>query len=150
DWVEPIKTSYRGSDVVELPPNNQGLASLVALNIAENFPLDKMQYQSANYLHCLIEAMKLAFADVYAYVADPREPINLDALLSKHYARRRREEIKHDQAIVARPGSLAPDSDTVYVAVVDERRNVVSMINSVFKLFGSGITVPGAGLVLQN
>ncbi len=150
NWVEPIKTSYRGFDVAELPPNNQGLAALMALNIAEGFALNKMPFQSAEYLHCLIEAMKLAFADAHAYVADPREPIDLDVLLSKQYARQRREEVKPDKAAVARPGALPPPGDTVYIAVVDEQRNVVSMISSVFKLFGSGITVPGTGLVLQN
>ncbi len=150
EWVEPIKTSYRGFDIVELPPNNQGLAALIALNIAEGFPLKEMEYQSADHLHHLLEAMKLALADAHSYVADPREPINLDELLSKRYAVQRRNEIKSDSAVIARPGFQPPAGDTVYVAVVDEQRNVVSMISSLFKLFGSGVTVPSTGLVLQN
>jgi len=150
DLVEPIRTSYRGFEVVELPPNNQGLAALLALNIAEGFPFAEMELHSADRLHYLIEAMKLGFADAQAYIADPREPIDLETLLSKQYAARRRGEIRADKTVAARPGLSPSSGDTVYVAVVDERRNVVSMISSVFKSFGSGVTVPGTGLVLQN
>jgi gamma-glutamyltranspeptidase/glutathione hydrolase len=149
DLVEPISVSYRGCDVVELPPNNQGLAALIALNLAEGFQLNTLQLHSADYLHCLIEAMKLGFADAHAYIADPREPIHLETLLSKQYAAQRRSEIRADKSIIARPGLSSP-GDTVYVAAVDEQRNVVSMISSLYKAFGSGVTVPGTGLALQN
>jgi gamma-glutamyltranspeptidase/glutathione hydrolase len=150
DWVEPIKTSYRGYAIVEMPPNNQGLAALIALNIAEGYQLNEMEHHSTAYLHCLIEAMKLALADAQAYITDPREPIRLIELLSKPYARQRRAQINPGRAVASKPGLLPEQSDTVYVAVVDEQRNVVSIISSLFKAFGSGITVPGTGLLLQN
>jgi gamma-glutamyltranspeptidase/glutathione hydrolase len=150
DWCAPIKTTYRGQEIVELPPNNQGLAALIALNLAEGFPLLEMRHHSTAYLHTLIEAMKLALADAHAYIADPDEPIQLSALLSKQYAAQRRAEVSDLKALAAQPGTLPPNGDTVYVAVVDEQRNAVSLISSLYKAFGSGITVPGTGLLLQN
>jgi gamma-glutamyltranspeptidase/glutathione hydrolase len=151
DWVEPIKTSYRGYDVIEMPPNNQGLAALIALNIVEGYRLCEMQHNSSEYLHCLIEAMKLALADAQNNVADPNEPVQIDNLLTKNHAQERRIQINP----VSGQGTLDRNAenehgDTVYVAVVDEQRNVVSMISSLFKAFGSGVTVPETGLLLQN
>lgn len=149
DWVEPITTCYRGHDVVELPPNTQGLLALMALNIVEGFPLTQMGHHSVDYLHSLIEAMKLALTDAQTYIADPDEPLPLSKLISKSYAQTRRTQIYPTQPLI--PVTLPPYSgDTAYVAVVDEQRNVVSMISSAYKLFGAGITVPGTGLVLQN
>lgn len=150
DWVEPIETSYRGYDVVEMPPNSQGLATLVALNIVEGYRLSEMEHNSAQYLHCLIEAMRLALSDAQSHVADPAEPIDLKELISKQYAQRRRAQIDPNRACDAGARARCLQSDTVYVAVVDEQRNVVSMMSSLFKAFGSGITVPHTGLLLQN
>lgn len=149
DWIKPLITSYRGHEVVELPPNTQGLSALIALNIVEGLPLAEMGHHSVDYLHNLIEAMKLALTDAQRYIADPNESLPLIELVSKSYAQTRRCEIHPMQALIpATPPRYS--GDTVYVAVVDEQRNVVSMISSVYKLFGAGITVPGTGLVLQN
>jgi gamma-glutamyltranspeptidase / glutathione hydrolase len=150
NWVEPISTSYRNCDVVELPPNNQGLAALLALNVLEGISLSAMKPQSADHLHCMIEAMRLGFADSDAFIGDPREPINLPFLLSKSYAESRRCSVRMDSAVQARSGEMPPAGDTVYVAVVDKDRNVVSMISSIFKSFGSGVTIPKTGIVMQN
>jgi gamma-glutamyltranspeptidase / glutathione hydrolase len=150
DWVEPIATSYRGYEIAEMPPNTQGLAVLIALNILEGYNLSEMGRDSDAYLHCLIEATKVALADTRIHVADPGEPIETARLLSKLYAEGRRGEISQTRAAISPGTLLASQSDTVYVAVVDEQRNVVSMISSLFKSFGSGITVPGTGLLLQN
>ena len=151
DWVEPIKTSYRGYDVIEMPPNNQGLAALIALNIVEGYRLCEMGHNSAEYLHCLIEAMKLALADAQNNVADPNEPVQIDNLLTKNHAQERRIQINPDSGKSTFDRNAGNEhGDTVYVAVVDEQRNVVSMISSLFKAFGSGVTVPKTGLLLQN
>lgn len=151
DWVEPIKTAYRGYEVIEMPPNNQGLAALIALNIVEGYRLFEMTHNSSQYLHCLIEAMKLALSDAQNNVADPDMSTSIDRLLSKEHARERRAQIdihKTRNLVEENAGNIS--GDTVYVAVVDEQRNVVSMISSLFKAFGSGVTVPGTGLLLQN
>ncbi len=148
DWVQPITSSYRGYDVFEMPPNNQGLTALLALNIAEGFNLAQMGHGSAEHLHTLIETTKLALADARAHIADPHETIPLEELLSKRYAQERRALI--DPGRTGRPVSGILPGDTVYIAVVDEERNVVSMITSLFNAFGSGITAPGTGLLLQN
>jgi gamma-glutamyltranspeptidase/glutathione hydrolase len=148
-WVEPIGTSYRGTTIYELPPNTQGLVALLALNIIEGFDLKKMGRDSVEYLHVLIEVMKLAFADGRRYIADPDfEEIPLQALLSKDYAAQRRDLIRERALPAAEPGS--PEGGTVYVTVVDEERNVVSFIESIFMPFGSGVTVRDTGIILQN
>jgi gamma-glutamyltranspeptidase / glutathione hydrolase len=148
DWVEPISTNYRGVEVFEMPPNTQGLAVLLALNIVESYDLSNLEHNSAEYLGCLINAMKIGLIDSQEHIADPREAIDLQRLLSKEYARQRAADFSGASAPL--PAALSPSGDTVYVAVVDEERNVVSMISSLFKAWGSGITVPGTGLLLQN
>jgi gamma-glutamyltranspeptidase / glutathione hydrolase len=151
DWTEPIKTDYRGYDVVEMPPNNQGLAALIALNIVEGYPLSEMGHNSPQYLHYLIEAMKLALADARDTIADTSEGLALDYVLSKEYAKHQRTLISAQRAKPAVTRSVDSEpGDTVYVVAVDEQGNAVSMISSLFKAFGSGITVPETGLVLQN
>ncbi|CAN5772147.1 gamma-glutamyltransferase [soil metagenome] len=151
DWVEPIKASYRGYEVIEMPPNNQGLAALIALNIVEGYRLFEMTHNSSRYLHCLIEAMKLALSDAQNNVGDPDVSTQIDSLLSKDHAEELRAQIDtHKSGNVGGENSEDISGDTVYVAVVDEQRNVVSMISSLFKAFGSGVTVPGTGLLLQN
>jgi gamma-glutamyltranspeptidase/glutathione hydrolase len=150
EWVKPLVSPFHLYEVVEMPPNTQGIAALVALNIVEGCALPEMGHNSPEYLHSLIEAMKVALTDVRNHVADPQEDIPLEDLLSKQRA----ENLRRQIAATARGYAAAIDdrdhTDTVYVAVVDEQRNAVSMISSIYKAFGSGITVPGTGLLLQN
>ena len=157
DWDEPISTDYRGVTCWECPPNGQGIAALEALNIAEGFDIAKMEPQGVSRYHHLIEAMRLAFADAYRYVADPRmADVPAGALLSKEYAADRRDLIDPERAMRHAPhgditGFGPPgQGDTVYVSVVDGQGNACSFINSVYINFGSGLVVPGTGIVLQN
>ena len=150
-WVEPIRTSYHGYEVLQIPPNGQGLGVLMMLNILEGFPLDTMDRTSAEYLHLLIEAKKLAYADLYKYVADPEQAnIPLKELLSKDYAESRRAMISADQAAtVANPG-LPVGHDTVYLTTIDSDGNACSFINSLYHGFGSHIVGGDTGILLQN
>ena len=152
DWDEPIHTDYRGTRVWECPPNGQGLAALMALNIAEGFDLPVTGAQTAETYHCLIESMRLAFADAFRYVADPRAvDVPIERLLSKQYATHRRAAIRPDAAMVdVTYGNPEGNADTVYVTAVDAEGNGCSFINSVFHSFGSGLVVPSTGIVLQN
>ncbi|MCC6363332.1 MAG: gamma-glutamyltransferase [Bryobacterales bacterium] len=148
EWVTPLSTDYRGWRVLELPPNGQGLAALVMLNIMERFTFHSPF--SADDLHIKIEAMKLAYADVEAYVGDPRfasQPVT--QLISKPYAAARAKLIQPTANCSAAPGMPA-GSDTTYLAVVDKEGNVASWIQSVFSLWGSGVVVEGMGFPLQN
>jgi len=151
-WVTPIKTNYRGYDVYECPPNSPGLVTLLAFNILEGYDLRSRGHNSAEYLHLLIEAVKLAFADANRYVADPDfVDIPLEHLLSKSYAGQRRLLIDANKAKQkVDPGILAPGGDTVYLAVTDGGGNSVSFINSLYEPFGAGIVVDGTGICLQN
>jgi gamma-glutamyltranspeptidase/glutathione hydrolase len=178
DWVEPISTTYRGYTVCELPPNNQGFVALEILNILEGYDVRAMGHNTAEYLHVYSEAKRIAFADRAAYLADPDYvPAELLALLvSKSYAGERRVEIDLQRAAEryepAAPAGLSyvgrgPLSrvtgqsgrvdtgadrrgDTVYLAAADRFGNVVSLINSLFDSFGSGVVVPGTGIVLHS
>jgi gamma-glutamyltranspeptidase/glutathione hydrolase len=151
EWVEPIKTDYRGYSVLELPPNGQGITALIALNILEGFDLAAMAYGSAEYFHLLIEATKQAFADRNRYVADPAyAKVPVQGLLSKVYAAARRQEIAPNRAGDYAPGDPLPFGNTVYVTCVDRDRNVVSLINSLFTGFGSGVVAGDTGICLQN
>ena len=151
-WVTPISTNYRGYDIYECPPNGQGLVALLALNILESYDLPSLGHNSSEYMHLLIETVKLAFADASRYVADPDfVDIPLEQLLSKSYAERRRQLIdmnKAGQEVAA--GVPDTDGDTVYLAVTDKEGNSVSFINSLYQGFGSGIVVEGTGICLQN
>src|SRR5579862_3573662 len=151
EWVEPISTRYRDWTVYELPPNGDGVAALEMLNIMEQFPADPAGANSPGELHHRIEAMKLAYADVKAYDGDPRfSKIPVDELLSKERAAKRAKLIdpEHANCTVA-PGALGT-SDTTYFSVVDREGNILSIIQSNYSTFGSGITVDGMGFVLQN
>jgi gamma-glutamyltranspeptidase/glutathione hydrolase len=151
EWVEPIRTDYRGHTVLELPPNGQGITALVALNILEGFDLPAMEYGSAPYYHLLIEATKQALADGNRYVADPAcADVPVEGLLSKAYAASRRREIALNRAGDYAAGDPVPFGNTVYVACVDRERNVVSLINSLFAWFGSGVVAGDTGICLQN
>ena len=151
EWVEPISTTYRGWKVYELPPNGQGMAALEMLNILEQFPPAKEGPLSAEELHKKIEAMKLAYADLARYNADPRfAKIPVDGLLSKDYAKQRAALINSQKANCETDAGRPPASDTTYLTAVDREGNIVSLIQSNFSGFGSGITVRGMGFLLQN
>ena len=152
DWDEPISVDYRGVTCWECPPNGQGIAALEALNIAEGFDIGAMGAQSPDAYHHLIESMRLAFADAYRYVADPRVvDVPTAQLLSKEYAAQRRELIDRRKALMTAPyGQPIPGGNTVYVSAVDGQGNACSLINSVFSDFGSGMVAPGTGIVLHN
>ncbi len=153
DWVEPVSTNYRGFDVWELPPNGQGIAVLQMLNILEGFDLRAMGHNSARYLHHLIEAKKLAFEDRARYYADPAfSPIPVSELISKRYAEARRALLNPQRAAKSYPAGdpLHETGDTVYLTVADSDRNMVSLIQSNFNGFGSGLVPDGTGFGLQN
>jgi gamma-glutamyltranspeptidase / glutathione hydrolase len=151
EWVEPISTTYRGWKVYELPPNGQGMAALEMLNILEQFEPAKDGPLSLEELHKRIEAMKLAYADLARYNADPRfAPVPVAGLLSKEYARQRAQLIDPQKANCDIQAGVPPSSDTTYLTAVDREGNIVSLIQSNFSSFGSGITVRGMGFALQN
>jgi gamma-glutamyltranspeptidase/glutathione hydrolase len=147
-WVEPISANYRGYDVWEIPPNGHGIAALMALNIAEGFDFGGSRELEDHY-HLQIESMKLAFADAARYVADPSYmTVSAADLLSRAYAAERRKLIGKTAMT---PSHGAPGrGGTVYLAAADGEGNMVSMIQSNYMGFGSGLVVPGAGVALQN
>jgi len=151
-WVEPIWSDYRGCRVYELPPNGQGITALEMLNILEGYDIARLKHNSPEYLHILTEAKKIAFNDRDRYITDPDfEKIPVDMLLSKDYAGKRREEINFDRARVDFvPALCNRGSETVFLAAVDEQRNAVSFISSLYTPFGSGMVADGTGIILQN
>jgi gamma-glutamyltranspeptidase / glutathione hydrolase len=151
EWVEPISIDYRGWKVYELPPNGQGMAALEMLNIMSNFQPDKDGPQGAIEMHKKIEAMKLAYSDLYRYNADPRfAKVPVQGLLSPEYGARRSALIDPERAN-CNPGPGHPaTSDTTYLTAVDKEGNIVSLIQSNYSAFGSGVVVNGMGFPLQN
>ena len=151
-WETPISTTYRGYRVWECPPNGQGLAALLALNLLEGYPISEMQPKSTALLHLMIEAMRLAFADTRWFAADPAtNPAPLVALLSKAYADERRNLINPEQAAIDQiHGTPTSGSNTVYLTVVDGQGNACSFINSNYMGFGTGMVPKGWGFTLQN
>ena len=151
-FEEPISVSYKGVDVHEIAPNGQGITALIALNILEGLDLRAMGHNTPQYLHALIEALRLAFADARYYVADSSVvPVPTEALLKKAYAAERRKLIDpahalHDPA----RGSPAVSSDTVYFTVTDNDGNACSFINSNYMGFGTGLVPRNCGFTLQN
>ncbi len=151
EWVEPISIDYRGWRVYELPPNGQGMAALEMLNIMEASPASAEGPFSPAEIHTRIEAMKLAYSDVYRYNADPRTcAVPVQQLLSKEHARERASLIDPQRANGQVSAAEVTGSDTTYLTVADREGNIVSWIQSIFSNFGSGITVEGMGFVLQN
>ena len=151
EWVEPICSPYREYEVCELPPNTQGLTVLEMLNILEGFDVKALGHNSADYIHLLVEAKKIAFEDRDTYVSDPRRAdVPLDRLVSKEYARERRQLIQLNRAMRSPQPGQSPGGDTVYLTVVDAERNAVSFINSLFHSFGSGLVAGNTGIVLHN
>ena len=176
-WVDPVSTNYRGYDVFELPPNGQGIATLQILNILEGFDLKSMGRNSAETLHAMIEAKKIAWADRAKFYADPEfAKIPLAGLLSKEYAAERRKLIDPGHAAkaveagmpLANGAGLQPtreprqdstatpkrspvdDGDTIYMCTADDEGNMVSLIQSNYRGMGSGIVVPGLGFMFQD
>ncbi len=166
DWVEPISTSYRGYDVYEMPPNTQGFVALEMLNILEGFDLASLGHNTPEYLHLLIEAKRIAFADRNAHLADfdSVPPDVMRTLLSKEYAAQRRKEIDPKHAAESykpwsrQDGPRAPSADrsarglgdTVYLTAADGQGNVISLIQSLFSSFGSSVVAGDTGIVLHN
>jgi gamma-glutamyltranspeptidase / glutathione hydrolase len=151
EWVEPISTTYRGWTIYELPPNGQGMAALEMLNIMETSPPSPDGPLSVTELHKKIEAMKLAYADLGRYNADPRfAKVPVKGMLSKDYAQQRAKLIDPAKANCEVAAGTPPFSDTTYLSVVDREGNIVSLIQSNYEAFGAGIAVPGMGFVLQD
>jgi len=150
DWVEPASQRYRDLRLHEIPPNGQGIAALMTLGMLEHFDLASLPPESSETLHLQIEAMKLAFADVYAHVADPRA-MRLSAadLLDPAYLKRRAQRIDRKRAQDFGAGS-PPSSGTVYLTAADASGMMVSYIQSNYAGFGSGVVVPGTGIAMQN
>ena len=153
EWVEPISTNYRGYDVCELPPNTQGVTTLEMLNILEGYDLKTMGFGSADTLHVMIEAKKLAFEDRARSYGDPRfSRAPLEKLLAKEYAAQRRSLIDRQHAArhyEAGAGKFA-QGDTTYFCVADKDGNMISIIQSNYRGMGSGIVVPGLGFGFQD
>lgn len=151
EWVQPISIDYRGWRVYELPPNGQGMAALEMLNIMETSPASPLGAFSPLEMHKRIEAMKLAYADVHRYDADPHYyDVPVAQLLSKDYARKRAALINPEKANCEVPPGQPIASDTTYLTIVDKDGNIASWIQSLYSAFGSGITVNGMGFDLQN
>ena len=151
EWVQPISIDYRGWRVYELPPNGQGMAALEMLNIMETAPPTPLGAFSPIEMHKRIEAMKLAYADVHRYDADPHTyDVPVAQLLSKEYARKRAALIDPKHANCEVPAGQPVGSDTTYLTIVDKDGNMTSWIQSVYAEFGSGVTVEGMGFLLQN
>ncbi|MCV7377580.1 gamma-glutamyltransferase [Mycobacterium alsense] len=149
DWVGTIDARYRGYTVHEIPPNGQGIVALIALGILEHFDMSSLPADSADSVHLQIEAVKLAFADALAYVADiDHMALRPDRLLDKEYLAQRAALIDRRRAMPAFAG--APSGGTVYLAAADAAGAMVSMIQSNYMGFGSGVVVPGTGIALQN
>lgn len=151
EWVEPISASYRGHRILELPPNGQGIVVLMALRMLERFDMQSaFETDAAGASHLILEALKLAFADASGTVADPRfSDVPVERLLSAAYTHERFSLIQRDRAI-DNPAAGRIYGDTTYLTVVDKDRNAVSLITSISDVFGSGIIVPGTGIILHN
>jgi len=153
EWVDPVSTDYRGWTVYEMPPNEQGVAALMMLNIMGGFPLGEWGHDATSTLHVLIEAKKLAYADMIAYVADPRfAEVPTKGLIAPAYGRARAALIDPARANCNVGPGTPPyaGSDTTYLSTVDRDGNMVSLIQSNYSLWGSGIAVEGGGFVLHN
>ncbi len=153
EWVEPVSANYRGYDVWELPPNGQGIAALQMLNLLEAYDLKSAGFGSSHHLHCLIEAKKLAFEDRARLYADMEfADVPVEKLISKEYADERRKLITSraaNQYSVGLPHAVE-EGDTIYLTVADKDRNMVSLIQSNYRGFGSGMCPDGLGFCLQD
>ncbi|MEC7922394.1 MAG: gamma-glutamyltransferase, partial [Planctomycetota bacterium] len=150
-WVEPVSTEYKGYRLYELPPNGQGIVALEMLNILEGYDLRKLGHNSAEYIHLVTEAKKLAFIDRDTFVTDlDTRKLPVETLISKEYAAKMRARIDPKRAGRYPRSTLEIGNDTVYLCTADSQGNMVSFINSIYYGFGSGLVVPGTGICLQN
>ncbi len=151
-WVDPIALDYRGSTVCELPPTGQGITALEILNILQGYELAGLGHNSADYLHLLVEAIKIAFSNRDRFVTDPHfARVPVDRELSAGYAERCRRKIRAESAMAPPPAGFAFDaSETVYLAVMDADGNAASFVSSIITPFGSGMVVTDTGIALQN
>ncbi|SOZ35659.1 gamma-glutamyltransferase family protein [Cupriavidus neocaledonicus] len=150
DWVKPISKSYRGYELHEIPPNGQGIAALIALGILDQFDLASIPVDSVDSQHLQIEAMKLAFADLYQYVADPRSmEVTPEQMLDDAYLKSRARLIDMQRATHFNFG-MPKVGGTIYLTAADENGMMISFIQSNYMGFGSGVVVPGTGISLQN
>ena len=157
EWVEPVSTTYRGWTVYELPPNGQGVAALSMLNIMEQFPMGQYGHNSVDALHVMIEAKKLAYADMYRYVGDPRfTTVPVKEMISKDLAKERAKLIQMDTASCkVVPSQIAQalnayGKTTIYLSTIDKDGNIVSLIQSNFSGYGTGMVAPGLGFSFHN
>jgi gamma-glutamyltranspeptidase/glutathione hydrolase len=157
EWVEPISTTYRGWTVYELPPNGQGIAALSMLNIMEQFPMARYGHNSADALHVMIEAKKLAYADMYRYVGDPRfTSVPVRQMASKDLAVQRAKLIQINRAACQTvPSEItqvlnAHGNSTIYLSTIDKDGNIVSLIQSNYAGYGTGMVAPGLGFSFHN
>ena len=149
EWGDPIATTYRGATVYETPPPTQGLAALIALNLLEGFPLAKRALHSVDHLHLMLEMVKLAYADRDRWIGDPAHAkVPVASLLAKSYADARRRAFDPKKAQPYAAGD--PEGDTTGFVIADGHGNVISVIESLFNPFGSGVVAPGTGVLLQN
>ncbi len=150
DWVTPISKNYRGYTLHEIPPNGQGISALMALGILEHFDLSSLKVDSVESQHIQIEAMKLAMADLYRYVADPRTmEVTPEQMLDDAYLASRAKLIDPTRATLFPPGNPS-SGGTIYLTAADENGMMVSFIQSNYMGFGSGVVVPGTGVSFQN
>jgi gamma-glutamyltranspeptidase / glutathione hydrolase len=152
DWVTPISTMFKGYRIWEMPPNNQGIGVLEMLRILDPYDLKSMGLNSATYLHHLIEAKKLAYADLARYVGDADHlAIPVSRMLSDDFIAERRSHLDASRAqTLVEPGPARTASETIYLTTADSAGNMVSFINSLYDHFGSGLVVPGTGFALHN
>ncbi|KAI9517608.1 hypothetical protein NQZ68_004830 [Dissostichus eleginoides] len=149
--VTPISTEYKGVRLWEPPPNSQGLAALLLLNILDNFPLKAAGHNSSDYIHVLVEAVRLAQTDAVRYLGDPDHvTIPLETLLDKSYSHQRAQRIRMDRVMEEVEPGLMTGSDTVYFCVIDSQGNACSFVNSTYMGFGSGLVPKDCGFSLQN
>ena len=152
DWITPLAVKYRGYDVFELPPSGQGIAALQMLKMLEDDNLAAMGFMNVDCLHLMLETKKLVFEDRAKFYADPDfSEAQTGRLLSGKYNKKRRSLIKDSAARSVRAGEkILRDGDTIYLTAADSAGNMVSLIQSVYHYFGSGIVIPGTGFALQN
>jgi gamma-glutamyltranspeptidase / glutathione hydrolase len=157
EWVEPVSTTYRGWTVYELPPNGQGIAALSMLNIMEHFPMAQYGHNSVDALQVMIEAKKLAYADMYKYVGDPRfTPVPVQELISKDLAEQRAKLIEMNRAACqVVPSNISAElnkhgNSTIYLSTIDKDGNIVSLIQSNYSGYGTGFVAPGLGFSFHN
>ena len=151
EWVTPVSTTYRGHTVWELPPNGQGIAALQMLNLLEAYDLKKMGFGSTGHVHAFVEAKKLVFEDRAKFYSDPAfNRLPTKQLISKKYADTRRKLIDPKRAAKNYPAGNISKGDTIYLTTADAEGNMVSLIQSNYYGFGSGLTPPQLGFALQN